>query len=259
MRTQGHGLVLPTLLVQMLYARTFPELRLPTPTDFLQPHMPTDIRDAPVPGAAVELAAHHVAAVSLETRGGTAVVAAHAAEALPEGALVPSLNAQNLNNRAAVAAALHRVLEQIGRPRRIGLVIPDPVAKVSIVRFDRVPPRAQDLDQLIRWQVRKAAPFPVEDAQVSYVGGLAADGQEFVVTLARRSGALAAIQPISPVEALDAIIHSAYARRWRMTGEALCNLADTLERAVCVRLEYSDLEPAVQALGEIAGVQAEAA
>lgn len=80
-----------------------------------------------------------------------------------------------------------------------------------------------------------------------------------VVTLARRSGALAAIQPISPVEALDAIIHSAYARRWRMTGEALCNLADTLERAVCVRLEYSDLEPAVQALGEIAGVQAEAA
>ena len=37
------------------------------------------------------------------------------------------------------------------------------------------------------WQVRKAAPFAIEDAQVSYVAGIrAADGQEFVVTLARR-------------------------------------------------------------------------
>jgi len=80
-----------------------------------------------------------------------------------------------------------------------------------------------------------------------------------VVTLARRAGAPAAVQPISPVEALDAIIHSACARRWRMTGEALANLAGTLERAVCVRLEYSDLEPAVRAIEGIAGVQAEAA
>jgi hypothetical protein len=35
--------------------------------------------------------------------------------------------------------------------------------------------------------MRKAAPFPIEEAQVSHVPGLhAADGQEFVVTLARR-------------------------------------------------------------------------
>jgi len=80
-----------------------------------------------------------------------------------------------------------------------------------------------------------------------------------VVTLARRPEAQVLVEPISPVEALEAVVHGAYARRWRMTGEALCNLAETLDRAVCVRLEYSDLEPAVQAIGEIAGVQAEAA
>ena len=55
------------------------------------------------------------------------------------------------------------------------------------MRFEQVPPRAQDLDQLVRWQVRKTAPFAIEDAQVSYVPGLRAeDGQEFVVSLARR-------------------------------------------------------------------------
>ena len=35
------------------------------------------------------------------------------------------------------------------------------------VRFEKIPAKAQDLDQLIRWQMRKAAPFKIEDAQVS--------------------------------------------------------------------------------------------
>jgi len=79
------------------------------------------------------------------------------------------------------------VLERIGRPRRIALVIPDPVAKVSLISFERVPERQQDLDELVRWQVRKSAPFPIEDAQVSYVAGRQSpDGHEFVVSLARR-------------------------------------------------------------------------
>lgn len=145
------------------------------------------LRNAPPPSAAVELAARHVSAASLELRGGRRSVAAHAIEALPDGALVPSLTAPNIHDKAAVAAAVGRVLERVGRPRRIGLVIPDPVAKISMVRFEQVPPRAQDLDQLIRWQVRKAAPFPIEEAQVSYVPGLrTSDGHEFVVTLAKR-------------------------------------------------------------------------
>jgi Tfp pilus assembly PilM family ATPase len=58
---------------------------------------------------------------------------------------------------------------------------------VSLVRFEQVPTRQTDLDQLVRWQVRKSAPFPIEEAQVSYVPALGhADGQEFLVSLARR-------------------------------------------------------------------------
>jgi len=145
------------------------------------------LSDAQPPSAAVEIATHRVSAVSLETRAGKPTVATLASEALPEGALAPSLTASNTRNREAVAAALKRVLDQIGRPARIGLVVPDLVAKVSLVRFEQVPARAQDLDQLVRWQVRKAAPFPIEEAQVSYVPGIrAADGQDFLVSLARR-------------------------------------------------------------------------
>jgi Tfp pilus assembly PilM family ATPase len=147
----------------------------------------TSLRDSSGPSVAVELAAHQVSAARLEFRGGKPCIATHATEPLPDGALVPSLTAHNANDRAAVVAALGRVLERTGRPRRVGLVVPDLVAKVSLVRFEQVPSRAADLDQLVRWQVRKTAPFAIEDAQVSYVPGLRAlDGQEFVVSLARR-------------------------------------------------------------------------
>ena len=145
------------------------------------------LRESAAPAVAVEIAAGRVSAASLEWRGGQAVVAAHASEALPAGALVPSLTAANAIDRAAVTGALARVLENVGRPRRIGLILPDVVGKVSFVRFEQVPSKVQDLDQLVRWQVRKSAPFAIEDAQIAYVPGLhAADGHEFVVTLAKR-------------------------------------------------------------------------
>lgn len=145
------------------------------------------LRESAAPAAAVEIASGRVSAASLEWRGGQPVVAAHATEPLPDGALVPMLTALNIRDRAAVLDVLGRVLERVGRPRRIGLVIPDVVAKVSLVRFEQVPKRAQDLDQLVRWQVRKSAPFTIEDAQVSYVPGIhATDGQEYIVSLARR-------------------------------------------------------------------------
>jgi hypothetical protein len=177
------------------------------------------IRDAPPPTVAVELAAHRVSAAAVELRGGRPVVTMHATEALPVGALVPSLVAPNLPEPAAVAAALARVLDHVGRPRRIGLVLPDPIAKISLVKFETLPARQQDLDQLVRWQVRKGAPFPIEEAQVSYVAGArAADGHEFIVSVARRavveeyealcaaSGAQAGLVDISTFNIINALL-----------------------------------------------------
>jgi type IV pilus assembly protein PilM len=184
----------------------------------------TALRESAAPAAAVEIAAGRVAGASLEWRGTQAFVAAHASEPLPDGALVPSLTAANLHDRATVAGVLGRVLEKIGRPRRIGLVLPDVVGRVSLVRFAQVPSKFQELDQLVRWQVRKSAPFPIEDAQVSYVQGLQAeDGHEFLVTLARRAviaeyealcseaGAHAGIVDLSTINVINAVLASSTA------------------------------------------------
>lgn len=145
------------------------------------------LRAASAPLSAVEVARDAVSGATFEMRSGRPVVVAHAVEPLPEHAVQPGLTGVNLLNREVVVEAAKRVLGQIGRPRRIGLVLGDPVAKISLVKLQQVPARATDLEQIIRWQVRKTAPFPIEEAQVSYAAAQRSEeGQEFVVTLARR-------------------------------------------------------------------------
>jgi type IV pilus assembly protein PilM len=177
------------------------------------------LRDSSGPSVAVEIAANRVSAASLAWRAGEAVVAAHATEPLPAGALVPSLTVANTHDRVAVVAALDRVLERVGRPRRIGLIVPDLIAKVSLIRFEQVPARSQELDQLVRWQVRKTAPFAIEEAQVTYAAGVrVGTAHEFVVSLARRdiiqeyealatgAGAHAGIVDLSTFNAINAVL-----------------------------------------------------
>jgi len=194
------------------------------------------LSDATAPDIAVEIAAGRVAAAALDRRGGQPIVSAHAVELLAPDALVPSLTAVNTHDRSAVMTALNRVLERVGRPRRVGLVVPDVVAKVSLVRFDSVPARAADLDQLVRWQVRKAAPFPIDEAQVSYVRGIRlAEGQEFLVTAARQSvveeyeglcaeaGAHPGIVDLSTFNVINAVLAAAGSARADSSGRSISN------------------------------------
>src|SRR4051812_43213533 len=143
---------------------------------------------SPPPSVGVEIASDRVTAVALAKQGGAWTVAAHGTERLAPGVVTPALNAVNIHDGTAVTAALRSAFDKIGgRPRRVALVIPDSAAKVSLLRFEKVP-AAADLDQLIRWQVRKAAPFKPEDAQISWVpaAAIAGGGREYLVTLGRR-------------------------------------------------------------------------
>ena len=138
--------------------------------------------------AAIEIAPEAVSIAVLGGRGQNAVVQGYAVEPMPGGAVVPSLTATNLLDRDMVVRALRAACESVGvRPRRVALVVPDLVGKVSLVRFDQTPARRDDLDQLIRWQMKKSTPFPIDDACVAYSpGSRATEGNEFVVVAAKR-------------------------------------------------------------------------
>jgi type IV pilus assembly protein PilM len=143
---------------------------------------------SPPPSAAVEIGAGRVTAVVLGTVDGVPAVTAQATERLPDGLVAPSLTAPNLTDKTAVGDAVQRTLRAVGVSRgRVALVVPDGAAKVSVVRFEKVPAKAEDLAQLVRWQVRKAVPFPIDQSQVSWTPGVAdANGSDYVVSVARQ-------------------------------------------------------------------------
>jgi Tfp pilus assembly PilM family ATPase len=149
--------------------------------------LPSMLRTPP-PAVAIEIAASRVTAVAVAGGGANVRLGAWAVEPLPEGAVVPSLTAPNVARPAEVVSAVRAALDRLGqRPRRIALALPDAAAKVSFVRFKDVPARAADLEEIVKFQIRKAAPFRVEDSQVSFAAAdRSSEGQEFVVVQARR-------------------------------------------------------------------------
>ena len=86
---------------------------------------------------------------------------------------MPSLVAPNIADVSVVGRAIGQALARLGgRAKRAALVVPDTVAKVSRIRFEKVPAAAKDRMELVRWQVRKSAPFPIEQSVVSYTPGV---------------------------------------------------------------------------------------
>ena len=143
----------------------------------------------PPPDVAVEIDRAHVGAARLEWRGGRPIVAAHAVEPLPAGAVVAGAgggeHARRGRGRAGGRARARP--SSAGAAHRVALVVPDTVAKVSLLRLEKVPAKAADLREIVRWQVRKSAPFPIEQAVLSVSPGtpVAEGGREFIVALAR--------------------------------------------------------------------------
>jgi len=140
------------------------------------------------PETAIEIAPDAVSIAALGSRSSEAVVHAYGSAELPAGAVTPALVGHNIVDRRAVVQALRAACERAGhRPSRAGLVIPDVAARVALVRFDQIPSRRDDLDQLIQWQIKKSLPFRVEEASITHSpGARTGAGGDFIVVAARR-------------------------------------------------------------------------
>lgn len=187
--------------------------------------LPGFLHQAP-PSVAIDIAPERVAVSRVERRGASATLQAYAVEALPAGAVTGALAAPNMADVALVATAIGRALDQAGaRIKRVALVVPDSVARVNLVRFESVPAKPGDLDELVRWQVKKTTPFPLDDAVVAYTPGLTTAGaHEFIVSVARRdvieqyeracelAGAHAGIVDLATFNVVNAVLASANER-----------------------------------------------
>jgi type IV pilus assembly protein PilM len=88
---------------------------------------------------------------------------------LASGVLQPGLAAANIADQAAVVAALRQALDEVAlREKQLTLVVPDAAVRVLILDFDSLPSKAHEAMPIVRFRLRKLAPFEVDDAAVSY-------------------------------------------------------------------------------------------
>lgn len=154
----------------------------------------------PQPDIAIEIA-HRRVTVAQISRSTPATVTAYATEALPDDAVVPSLTAKNIAHPKVVAEALKRAVDRAGikTPTRAAIVVPDAVARVSLLPFEQMPKRQSELEQLIRWNVKKSVPFPVEDAVLSYVPAASESGATTLAAVVARRDVLAEYESLADV------------------------------------------------------------
>lgn len=119
-----------------------------------------------LPPIAVEISAEGILAASRDPQSGQL---RYAFVELNPGDLVTGYLENNVRNQDAVVTALRMALVQVS-PRRaaVSIVVPDRTSRVSIVGFDTLPPRREDVTSLLRYRLRRGAPFDLDRATISY-------------------------------------------------------------------------------------------
>ena len=121
---------------------------------------------------AVEVRPTGVGVVRTRNEKGATVLAAAAAFELAPEVLRPSLTQPNIGDPEAFRAGLRSAIERAGvlGGARIALVLPDPVGRVALIPSAELGSgRASDLDEVVRFRLRKSLPFEVRDARVAHV------------------------------------------------------------------------------------------
>jgi len=123
------------------------------------------------PALAVEVRPGGIGVVRTRRAGGATVLLSAAEVDLPPDVVRPSLTQPNLADperfRAALRGALERAGVLDGAPA--ALVLPDPVGRVALVPASELPAsRTSDLDEMVRFRLRKSLPFDVREARIAH-------------------------------------------------------------------------------------------
>jgi type IV pilus assembly protein PilM len=140
----------------------------------------------PRPRIACEISAERV--VAGRAAEGARTLEAASAQAVPDGALAPGLQAANVNVREALVSALRDALSAVaGRSRDVCLVIPDATTRIMLLDFDTLPAKQEEADAVVRFRLKKSLPFEVDQAAMSFDRQGTADPVRVVAAVAPRS------------------------------------------------------------------------
>ena len=146
--------------------------------------------DPQYPLTAVEVRPRSIGAVRVVRERGRTTLGAASSLSLPDGALAVSMAQANVLAPDAFKETIRAVLERAGIPLQgpIGLVLPDPVARVSLVPSSELASKdPAEVEDMLRFRLRKAVPFDIKGARLSFQmpRALAPDGLVVAVIVAR--------------------------------------------------------------------------
>jgi type IV pilus assembly protein PilM len=132
---------------------------------------PAALVEAPAPGAALHVSERALALSSVGWRSdGRPYLQSYFLAELAEGSVRPGLISSNLKDREGLGRTLGTLTSESSvEIRRIGLVLPDIVARVQLLEQESLPARRKEALGLIRWKLRRGLPFPPEEAHLDYL------------------------------------------------------------------------------------------
>lgn len=152
------------------------------------------------PPVALELDRGELACVRLRRKGGKAALESHAVRTLRSHAVGSSIFRPNMGDPEELAAKIRELLEATGtKPGRVSLVLPDNLAKVSMVTLPERPASRKQLDEVLRFKLRRSVPFRLEDAVFSW---------QVIPDAARETTVLVAVMLRNVVEQYEAVVES---------------------------------------------------
>jgi type IV pilus assembly protein PilM len=119
------------------------------------------------PRIACELTPERVVAARLAEDG--SALESYTGRSIATGALTPHLAEANIHNAEALRQAVADALNTVGsRSRDVVAILPDASVRVSLLDFDTLPEKRPEADAVVRFRLKKALPFDVDHAAVSY-------------------------------------------------------------------------------------------
>lgn len=124
---------------------------------------------APLPPVALELTTREVVLVRLKRRRGRKLLESAQIRRFAAPAEGVSIARPTLAAADELAGLVREAFEASGvRPGKVSVVLPDSLAKVTVLPLPERPTSRRQLDEMIRFKLRRAVPFRIEDAAISY-------------------------------------------------------------------------------------------
>ncbi len=122
------------------------------------------------PPVALEINDRELALVRLMRKGrGKPSLEAHEVRPMPVPGEPLGLFPPSLGTASEISGAILEMFTRTGtKPGKISLVVPDNVAKISLLALPERPPTRKHMNEILRFKLRKSVPFRMDDAVISY-------------------------------------------------------------------------------------------